>query len=379
MPRLASKPVSSPELPFGLKLTKKGLGDVAKLVSGTTSTPLVISDDTEADIYTCILLTRKNPSIDPAMAATALAQLTDFPIDHFGSHTLKVPDANMVSDRSAFFGLPTPEGIAGVVGVTSAVKRRVSGIGNADKTPYYRFLGAVYRDGQTGEVLSVLDDLLRDGRIIRAIRRLPGRNNKLLNDLIKVAETVAKRRSGCDVDTIGAENKVILWPLADNDYVALTPTTNLALLMEIKERVDVRKNADANVFFPDRAIKIGGTKPQNAGVVASDRAGWFRLLACDPPPIRSRPLHMRGIDEKLNRIKLCRFLPGNERTRMKRDKLIAEIVDMVARHLQQGGSVVNHPAIMTPIRARAVAADLNDYEYGRFADQINAFILDNRS
>jgi hypothetical protein len=87
---------------------------------------------------------------------------------------------------------------------------------------------------------------------------------------------------------------------------------------------------------------------------------------------------LRGIDEKLKTIKLYRYLPGNERTRLKRDRLINSIVIMVARHLLQDNITVNHESIMKIVRKRS-ATDLDDYEAGRFADQINLYCLENRS
>jgi hypothetical protein len=234
------------------------LTDFAKQVSGTTGAPLTIASDAEADAWTSILLTKKAPTFDAGKAAAGLAQLKSFPINHYGSHTLKLPDANMESDQPGFFAMETPDKVLGVVGV-AFTKRKFSGIGNAEKSPHHRVISAIYRDGETGEVVSVLDDLLRGGRVTQSMRRLSssGRNTDACQEIIEAAHAInARRNAGCDVDELSSENKVILWPMADGDYLALTPTTNMALLMETKERIDTRKDANDLVFFPDRAIKI---------------------------------------------------------------------------------------------------------------------------
>jgi len=211
----------------------------------------------------------------------------------------------------------------------------------------------------------------------RALEGDPALVEALSDDAGKAKEWVAAFASIVEPKGAAASDtraKQIYWligddPVANDDYHLLAPlySTSLAHVVyrkinqdrfdesvreALKAKRDNRYSETGYRVYPALAVQqMGGTKPQNISQLNSERRGTNYLLASLPPSWVSspvRPLYNRdsffsdfGRRRSVRRIVAClrKFLesnpPSNQRTRRRRDALVAEIIDELMREQLQ--------------------------------------------
>ena len=94
-----------------------------------------------------------------------------------------------------------------------------------------------------------------------------------------------------------SEHKVLLWPKPgctgeDDQYVCISPVVSFSMLGEVERRLrDMQRVAGPDrKFVHRREITVGGSKPQNIGLVAMDASGSFKRLMSQPMPPPTRNL-----------------------------------------------------------------------------------------
>jgi len=200
-----------------------------------------------------------------------------------GTHSGKIPDP--LSSMGAAFSAPEDHPAATVPGVSSGTfkaRKPLSGAGNAADTPAWRFLCTSME--VEGQVTSVADILARHNHPARSAT-LARFSQEARAVLVAVGERLAAWFGTGFPDVVDQRLKTVLMPTGNGGYVAVSPLYPHGLGAEIAARL-AERDAALGQRFKRRVVKVGGTKPQNAGMLASDLAGNFWRFLALPPEVR---------------------------------------------------------------------------------------------
>lgn len=198
-----------------------------------------------------------------------------------GTHTAKIPNAAVQGPSGLFPSLRLLEEASGgdfMSSFTICADRKVGAAGDASRTRSYRLLAMRFM--VDGEVVALADDIRRDGLISRALIEL-GFSPQVIAEIRSIISTECDLEGG--VDQVDGAAKVLMWPLGDDDYVGITPVHSYAMHIEITKRL--KKIRAAEGWIKTRDINVGGSKPQNAGLVNSALGGRHPHLTGYPPEI----------------------------------------------------------------------------------------------
>lgn len=200
--------------------------------------------------------------------------------DHLGTHTAKVPNPGVSGPGGLFADsavLTAASRHAFVSSASYSARQRVGAAGNAAQGKAQRFLASRIKVGD--EIIDISDSIASKGVIYDAMIEL-GFDPTALAEL---ALTLQGRMDGTIGDTTpGSGAKGLIWPTDDGDIV-ITPVHAYAMHVELAARIKAR---DDETHHIDRThIVVGGTKPQNAGLINSDMGGWHRMLKSKPPEV----------------------------------------------------------------------------------------------
>lgn len=206
--------------------------------------------------------------------------------DHIGSHTGKIPNPSVSGPGGLLYDKEIFAKASELSFVSSAsinAGQRIGAAGNAAQNRAQRFLCVTFKiDGQA---VSVFEDISKKGVIYGALLEL----GFPADDLNEISEIISNRFSSSNTEAPGQYSKGLLWPTEDGDIV-ITPVHAYAMALEMSSRFKTRVAAGHNL--KNTWIKIGGTKPQNAGLVNNDMGGVHRLLKSAPPKALSKSARM---------------------------------------------------------------------------------------
>ena len=202
--------------------------------------------------------------------------------DHLGTHTAKVPNP-IVSGPG---GLIRNEEIFGEAArlpfVSSAsinVRQRMGAAGNAAQGRAQRFLcGRFLIDG---EAVDASRNISEKGVVYEAMVAI-GFDRLEVEDISNI---LAARMSQPESGEPGQFAKGLIWPVDEGDVV-ITPVHPYAMHVELAARIKDRVAKGKRIS--NTHVVVGGSKPQNAGLVNSDMGGRHRLLHSFPPKVASR-------------------------------------------------------------------------------------------
>jgi len=205
--------------------------------------------------------------------------------DHIGTHTGKIPNPSVSGPGGLLYDKDIFAKASELSFVSSAsinAGQRIGAAGNAAQNRAQRFLCVTFLlDGQP---VSVFEDVSSKGAIYSTLIEL-GFPQK---DLEEISEIIRLRFSSSNSETPGFYSKGLIWPTDEGDVV-ITPVHPYAMALEMHSRFKGRVAEGHSI--KNTWIKIGGTKPQNAGLVNNDLGGTHRLLESVPPKRQSR--HVR--------------------------------------------------------------------------------------
>lgn len=206
--------------------------------------------------------------------------------DHIGSHTGKIPNPSVSGPGGLLYDKEIFAKASELSFVSSAsinAGQRIGAAGNAAQNRAQRFLCVTFKID--GEAVSVFEDISKKGVIYGALLEL----GFPVSDLDEISEIISNRFSSSNTEAPGQYSKGLLWPTEDGDIV-ITPVHAYAMALEMSSRFKARVAAGHNL--KNTWIKIGGTKPQNAGLVNNDMGGVHRLLKSAPPKSLSKATRM---------------------------------------------------------------------------------------
>jgi hypothetical protein len=225
-----------------------------------------------------------------------------------GTHTAKIPNP-AVEEPSALFAnggvFKAASHSRFVSTATIKSSQRIGAAGNAAQGKAQRLLAT--RLEIDGEFVDVVNDIARKGPIWNALNQI-GFSGVTLNAL---TETISERLSSAKVfATVGKGTKQLIWPTGDGD-VAITPVHPYAMHVELSRRLEKRRVAGAEI--KKTFTVVGGSQPQNAGLVNGDMGGRHQLLLGSPPTIES--FENRSVYRDAYRGEIDFAKPGSEAIR----------------------------------------------------------------
>lgn len=266
-----------------------------------------------------------------------------------GTHTAKVPD-NRLKDGAILanaavvnVGLDTLQGVASG---TFVAQHPLSGA-NAGWSRAMRFLGwPVSIDG--GAVTTIASILAgppgshRDGFLALI-------DEDAETVLLDAGAAFLRRQANGVPQRVEAEQKTVLWPV-DDGYVAISPLAGFGLMSELERRLGERRRRDperpqTQEVFQTVSISVGGTKPQNTALVASDIGGAFsRLLSLPQLPRRQdarlllgqlarSAIHLQSRDVRKSSIDYLTSVLGDSRDNIARERARRAAIDGLVEDL----------------------------------------------
>jgi hypothetical protein len=288
----------------GFAATRNGSKDYSKFLKSYRSvnnSPFLFSSDVKASLRVLMLAHFEvfPPSMNEAAEAVMWERSEDAEYfaglieketknlliaarDHLGTHTAKVPNPGVTGPGGLFADADVFAAAAGLAFVSSATfsaRQRLGAAGNAAQGKAQRFLASRIKIGD--QVFDVSESIASKGVIFDAMHEL----GFAADAIEELSEILSGRIDGTIGDTTpGQGAKGLIWPTADGDVV-ITPVHSYAMHVELAARIKERTS-------PLRRIErthviVGGTKPQNAGLVNSDMGGWHRMLVSRPPEVAS--------------------------------------------------------------------------------------------
>jgi hypothetical protein len=202
--------------------------------------------------------------------------------DHLGTHTAKIPNPSVTGPGGLFSDADVFAAAGGTSFVSSATfqsRQRIGAAGNAAQGKAQRLLASrlVFR----GEIIDVSRSIAEKGVVYDAMLEL-GFDPSLILELSEILDGRLAGRIGDD--TPGQYAKGLIWPTDLGDMV-ITPVHCYAMHVEFAARRLAR--IAANARLDTTHVVVGGSKPQNAGLINSDMGGWHRMLRSVPPEVRS--------------------------------------------------------------------------------------------
>ena len=180
-----------------------------------------------------------------------------------------------------------------VASSTTHLRLRLAGGGNAGQNRHIGFLAATVLIA--GKPRSVAEEIAEDGPLGRAFRPLLGDDlhGRIRAGLTGNVDRLGDQLAGCGANEVDLFlPKVLLWPLdgcgAESDYLQVTPVRSDGL--EIEKNCRVRERRQAGGHFDTKDLKVGGSKPQNAGFVANRLRGKDLRLRALPMTTRRQTL-----------------------------------------------------------------------------------------
>lgn len=199
-----------------------------------------------------------------------------------GTHTAKIPNPSVESPTALFaskevFAAAAAESRISTASISSG--QRIGAAGNAALGKTQRLLAT--RLEIDGVLIDIVDDIAAGGAVSKALVQVG-----FAPEVIESASEILKGRVS-DFErqqTPGSGTKQLLWPTEDGDVV-ITPVHAYAMHVELARRIGLRQQAGS--IIDTTFVVVGGTQPQNAGLINGDMGGRHRMLKGAPPVTES--------------------------------------------------------------------------------------------
>lgn len=197
-----------------------------------------------------------------------------------GTHTAKIPNPSVESPSALFANSEVFEAAVSSHYVsTASVKssQRIGAAGNAAQGKAQRLLAT--RLDIDGVLTDVAEDIAAGGKVCQALARI-GFQDETLNGIAKIMN--ARMAGDVEQNTPGVGTKQLIWPTDEGDVV-ITPVHPYAMHVELARRLERRRETGSRIRTT--FVTVGGSQPQNAGLVNGDMGGRHRLLIGIPPQV----------------------------------------------------------------------------------------------
>lgn len=204
---------------------------------------------------------------------------------YLGTHGGKMPDARLALGAM----IPDPEASAtsaAAVGVHSASVHQAFRLSGADAvvTSYLRFLGMPI--SLNGSASQQVAEVLAEASHPITLSLLEQVTEEAASILTRIGTAARLRLAGGVIPAeIGAHRKQSLFPIGTGRYVSLSPLYSYGLAAELSARLRQRQawsRGEERESFSTRTTHIGGTKPQNAGILPNFLGGEMPRLLAQP-------------------------------------------------------------------------------------------------
>ncbi len=269
--------------------------DIAMSVSRSLAPPITLDDDyAEAFIAAVVAALDKiseikddaqermsNPSVASDLIKENSSRLLEAAL-LVGTHTGKVPNPTnafgaLVADADVLSGC-VGSALAG--SATVASRRPLAGSGSAAAFRAMRLYATTFV--VDGKVTALAEILAQHNHPIRSAL-LSVLDAKARSILEEVSERIREHFDrGCP-PALDPTFKQLFFPVGEG-YHIVTPVVSNGLIAEFVARLRNRRAAGERFFTRD--LHVGGSKPQNAGVLALDIGGRFPHLVAEPPVLR---------------------------------------------------------------------------------------------
>lgn len=190
-----------------------------------------------------------------------------------GTHSDKVPDPTR--GNGSFFAEATATVEGYVAGLSTRDRSKVAGAGNAADSRAMALLSKKIAVGN--RVVTVAEDLV-DGGIFLDVLMSNGMSASLLDE---VRAILKERMAGPSDAPVECETKVLTLPNEEGGYTLVSPVHSYQAFDTFSKRLKAIR--DAHGYIATRAHNVGGSKPQNAGILNNAYNGTHRLLVGVPP------------------------------------------------------------------------------------------------
>jgi len=200
---------------------------------------------------------------------------------HVGTHTGKVPNPNVGGPVALIADRDVMAAAAKLPFLSSSTLKpglKFGAAGNAAQGRAQRLLCMVF--DVEGKVVSLLEDLASRGQFYEALVSIAGDST----DVDEISDILAGRLATSINEEPGEYAKALIWPTEEGDVV-ITPVHPYAMHDAFQKRHRERVAGGSGLRYV--SVKVGGTKPQNAGLVNNDHGGWHRHLVSVPPSTRT--------------------------------------------------------------------------------------------
>lgn len=202
-----------------------------------------------------------------------------------GEFTTKVPNP-AVGGVGSFFAcsevVDATKKVPFATSMTIDCRRGLGAAGNAAAGRAMRLLTA--RFSIAGCAVDLVDDITAAtgfGPITAALNRL----GLSLEVIERIRDELLEAKTGpAEAAPVDEYAKVLLWPVGDDMYHQITPVHSYGLFVEMHARIKERRAAGGWINL--RRTIVGGSKPQNAGLLNSEFAGNHLHLLAQPPTIQ---------------------------------------------------------------------------------------------
>lgn len=258
------------------------LDDAKKTIEGEVK-KLSRSDDRDGDKPLSDEVATLLDSVAEASARVIAAEAKlVLAVEMLGTHGGKLPDPRL--ELGAMVPPMTvtelTAGVAGVHADSVALSSPLSGAKNAANNAHMRFL-CMCVSWVGGKPVSLAEILAFGGP--RREAALSTFTPDAQEALLRVGAACERRLAGAVPAAVGGYRSQILFPVEDGNYVALAPLYSYGIAAELVSRLDRRKFAKAGRQRIDtRTVHVGGTKPWNAGLLATYVSGRFPRLVGMP-------------------------------------------------------------------------------------------------
>lgn len=195
-----------------------------------------------------------------------------------GTHTAKIPNPAVESPSALFANDKVFEAASASHYVTTASAKssqRIGAAGNAAQGKAQRLLAT--RLDIDGVLTDVAEDIAAGGKVAQALAAI-GFRSETIDGIAKIM--TARMAGDGGQRTAGVGTKQLIWPTDEGDVV-ITPVHPYAMHVELARRLDQRREAGSRI--QTTFVTVGGSQPQNAGLVNGDMGGRHRMLIGTPP------------------------------------------------------------------------------------------------
>jgi len=282
-----------------------------------------------------------------------------------GTHSAKIP--NTAASGKTVFTVEQPIYAAAqsspfLSSMTVSTKQRLGAGTNASQNATNRFLLMSFLIN--GEIVNFGESIVERGIIYDTLIEIgmsPQQIDELSTDLVKERDTSANF-------PLGPNQRCLIWPTEDGD-IQITPVHPFAIHFEMNSRVKRRKETDN--WINTRAIKVGGSQPQNSGVINNMFSGFHYLLESLPPKTLSVGERTHYKHVKLGKIEFASLRKTDDNA-----------VALVKALTKKGGMNMENRAVIVMLTERVIRSVLFPYfQVAKFfrehTDQID--LLDNIS